>query len=48
MEDRFQDGFQVPLDDFLGDSIRDRRNSQRPGFRLAVALRDVDTRGSGL
>src|SRR5205814_5703532 len=25
------------------DSIRDRRNSQRPGFRLAVALRDVDT-----
>src|SRR6202140_2733256 len=42
MEDRFQDGLQVALDDFLGDSIRDRRNPQRSGFRLAVALRDVD------
>src|SRR5206468_2057327 len=42
MEDQFQDGFQVPLDDFLGDSVRDRGNSQRPGFRFAVALWDVD------
>src|ERR1700730_9667981 len=42
MEDRLQDGLQVELDDFLGEPIRDRRNPQRSGFRLAVALRDVD------
>src|ERR1700730_3004257 len=42
MEDRLQDGLQVELDDFLGEPIRDRRNPQRSGFRLAVAIRDVD------
>ena len=44
MEDRLQYGLQIPLDDLLGDSVGDRRDSQRPGFRLAVALRNVDTR----
>src|SRR3977135_3524762 len=42
MEDRFQDGLQGALVASLGDSGRDRRNPQRSGFRLAVALRDVD------
>jgi len=26
MENRFQDGLQIPFDDFLGDSVGDRRN----------------------
>ena len=42
MEDRFQDGLQIPLNDFLGDSVGDRRYPQRPYFRFAVALWDVD------
>jgi len=42
MEDRFQDGLQVPLDDFLGNPVRDRRNPQWSGFCLAIALRNID------
>ena len=42
MEDRFHDGLQVPLDDFLGNPVRDRRNPQWSGFCLAIALRTID------
>jgi hypothetical protein len=42
MKDRFQDGFQVTLDNFLGDPVCDRWNSQRPRFSLPVALWNVD------
>src|SRR6201995_644965 len=42
VEDPFQDGLQITFDNFLGDSVRDRRNTQRPRFCLAVALWDVD------
>ena len=42
VEDRFQDGLQVTLDNLLGDLVRDRGNSQRPRFCLAVALWNVD------
>jgi len=31
MEDRFHDGLQVPLDDFLGNPVRDRRDPQWAG-----------------
>src|SRR6185436_20905725 len=42
MEDRLQNGLQIPFDDFLGDSFGDRRYPQRPCLRRAVALRNVN------
>src|SRR5260370_36186014 len=36
MEDGFQDGFQIPFDDFLCDSVADRWNAQRPGPSIAL------------
>ncbi len=42
MENWFQDGLQVSLDNLLGDPVRDRGNTQRPSFRFTVALRNVD------
>src|SRR5204863_5634886 len=40
MENRFQSGLQIPFDDLLGDSVADRRNSQRPS--PSIVLRNVD------
>ena len=36
MEDGFQDGLQIPFDDFLCDSVADRWDTQRPGPSIAL------------
>ena len=36
MEDGFQDGLQIPFDDFLCDSVADRWDAQRPGPSIAL------------
>ena len=36
MEDGFQDGLQIPSDDFLCDSVADRWDAQRPGSAIAL------------
>src|ERR1700730_3537816 len=35
VEDGFQDGLQIPFDDFLCDSVADRWNTQRSGPSIA-------------
>ena len=42
MEDRLLDGLQIPFGDFLGDSVGNRWYPQRPCFRRAVALWNLD------
>jgi hypothetical protein len=36
VEDGFQDGLQIPFDDFLCDSVADRWDTQRPGPSIAL------------
>ena len=36
VEDGLQDGLQIPLDDFLCDSVADRWDAQRPGSAIAL------------
>src|SRR5271170_743990 len=36
VEDGFQDGLQIPFDDFLCDSVADRWDAQRPGPSIAL------------
>ena len=36
VEDGFQDGLQIPFDDFLCDSVADCWDAQRPGQAIAL------------
>src|SRR5437660_3998924 len=36
LEQQFQDGLQIPFDDFLCDSVADRWDTQRPGPSIAL------------